>query len=746
MGRIAKIARRTFLLGSVAVVGGVAFGYWKYRQPYGNPLNDRLADGEASLTPYIKVASDGVTIITPRAEMGQGVHTTLAAMVAEELDVQLDAVKIEHGPASYAYYNEAVLEEAVPFLPTDHGMVAETMRGLTKVPAKFLALQITGGSSTTPDGYVKMRKAGAAARAVLVQAAAQKLGVNEADLKTANGDVIAPDGQKVAYTELAAIAATIEPPADPKLKPQSDWRLLGKSQPRVDMVSKVTGTAPFGIDTELDGMLYATVRVNPYMGSGVKSYDATETLGMRGVKKVVPVTNGLAVVATNTWYAMEGAKALDVEWEPAPYPLTTDEHFAQVAASFTEDRQDSQNRNDGDVDPILASGDVTELEYRAPYLAHATMEPMNATAWMRDGKLDIWAGNQNPTLARQFASNVTGIEAETIEIHTPYLGGGFGRRGEMDYITLATEVAQALEGTPVKTTWSREEDMCHGFYRPISIGRIKAVMEDGAPKAMDIRLAAPGAIVDAFSRQGLPAAGPDGSIPMAAWDQPYQFENYRVTAYKVPTMLPVTFWRSVGGSQNAFFQESALDELAHAAGVDPLEMRLKSLTHEPSRKVIEAVAEMSNWGSDLPEGHGRGMAFCLAFGVPTAEVIEVANTEDGIKVTKAFATVDVGVALDPGNIEAQVMGGLNYGLSAAIMSQITLDNGEVEQTNFHNYDAMRMYQAPSIEVRIHENAEKIRGIGEPGTPPAAPALANAIFAATGTRLREMPFSRFMDFA
>ena len=746
MGRIAKIARRTFLLGSVAVIGGVAFGYWKYKQPYGNPLDDRLTDGEASLTPYVKVASDGITIITPRAEMGQGVHTTLAAMVAEELDVELDAVKIEHGPASYAYYNEAVLEEAVPFLPTDHGMVAETMRGFTKVPAKFLALQITGGSSTTPDGFVKMRKAGAAARTVLVQAAAQKLGVSESNLKTENGHVIAPDGTKVAYTELATLAASIEPPADPDLKPQSEWRLLGKSQPRVYMVSKVSGTAPFGVDTQLDDMLYATVRVNPYLGAGIRSYDASETLGMRGVKKVVEVTNGLAVIATNTWYAMEGAKALEVEWEPAPYPLTTDEHFAQVAASFTDERQDSQNRNEGDVEPVLAGGNVTEIEYRAPYLAHATMEPMNATAWLRDGKLDIWAGNQNPTLARQFASNVTGIPAEEIEIHTPYLGGGFGRRGEMDYVQLAVEVAKGMEGTPVKTTWSREEDQCHGFYRPISIGRIKAVMEDGAPKAIDIQLAAPGAIIDAFSRQGLPAAGPDGSIPMAAWDQPYTFPNYRVTAYKVPTMLPVTFWRSVGGSQNAFFQESALDELAHAAGVDPIEMRLKSLTHGPSRKVIEAVVEMSNWGSVMPEGHGRGMAFCLAFGVPTAEVIEVANTEDGIKVTKAFAAVDVGVALDPGNIEAQVMGGLNYGLSAAILSQITLDNGEVEQTNFHNYDAMRMYQAPSIEVKILENAEKIRGIGEPGTPPAAPALANAIFAATGTRLREMPFSNFVDFA
>ena len=512
------------------------------------------------------------------------------------------------------------------------------------------------------------------------------------------------------------------------------------------MVSKVTGTAAFGIDTQLDGMLYATVRVNPYLGAGVKSYDATETLGMRGVKKVVEITNGLAVIATNTWYAMEGAKALEVEWEPAPYPLTTSEHFAQVAASFTEDRQDSQNRNDGDVEPVLAGGDVTEIEYRAPYLAHATMEPMNATAWLRDGKLDIWAGNQNPTLARQFASNVTGVPAEEIEIHTPYLGGGFGRRGEMDYVQLAVEVAKGMEGTPVKTTWSREEDQCHGFYRPISIGRIKAVMEDGAPKAMDIQLAAPGAIIDAFGRQGLPAAGPDGSIPMAAWDQPYTFPNYRVTAYKVPTMLPVTFWRSVGGSQNAFFQESALDELAHAAGVDPVEMRLKSLDHAPSRKVIEAVAEMSNWGAAMPEGQGRGMAFCLAFGVPTAEVIEVAQTDQGLKVTKAYAAVDVGTALDPGNIEAQVMGGLNFGLSAAIMSQITVADGEVEQTNFHNYDAMRMYQAPSIEVKVLENAEKIRGIGEPGTPPAAPALANAIFAATGQRIREMPFSNFADFA
>lgn len=746
MSRIGKIARRTFLLGTVAVAGGVAFGYYKYRQPYDNPLLDDAGDGEAVLTPYVKVTSESVTVIAPRAEMGQGVHTTLAALVAEEMDIALADLRVEHGPASYAYYNGAMLAESVPYPATDQGWMARNVRDFTEVPAKFLGMQITGGSSSIPDGFEKMRNAGAAARHALVQAAARKLGVEAHSLKTADGAVIAPDGTALAYTELATEVTDADLPSDPTPKHPNEWKILGKSQDRVDMVSKCTGNAAFGIDIRLPEMLYATVRMNPRLGGPMESFDAAAAGKMPGVEKIIDLGDGIAVIATNTWYAMQAAQAVEIGWGAPPYPMTTAGHWKTVEESFTEDRQEGVNRNDGDVDGAL-TGDVIELEYRAPYLAHATMEPMNATAWLRDGRLEVWAGNQAPTLARQFAAESAGLDEAAVTVHTPYLGGGFGRRSDLDFVRLAVRVAVAAEGRPVKTTWSREEDTRHDVYRPLAIGRIRAKLDGDKPSALEIRLAAPGASDSFMERAGVSSPGPDDTIVQAAWDQPYGIPNYRVTAYKAPALLPLGFWRSVGASQNAFFHESALDEIALAAGADPVEMRLGLMTHEPSRKVLEAVAEMAGWkGGQVGEGRGRGVAYSLSFGVPVAEIVEVAVTDAGIRVTDVWAAADVGIALDPRNIEAQVISGVIFGLSAAILSEITVADGAVEQRNFSDYDAMRLYQAPRVAVRVLESGGPIRGIGEPGTPPAAPALANAIFAATGERLREMPFSKSVGFA
>lgn len=744
MGLAGKIARRTFLVGSVAVAGGVAFGYWKYRQPYGNPLTGGLADGEAALTPYVRIDRSGVTIIAPRAEMGQGVHTTLAAMVAEELDMAWEDVRVEHGPASSAYFNAAAFEEGLPFPATDHGWMAEGARSVTRVPAKFLGMQLTGGSSSTPDAFVKMRMAGAAAREVLIEAAARKLSAAKSDLSTQGGAVVAPDGARAPYTELAALAAGIEPPADPPLKPRSDWKLLGRSLPRVDMVGKCTGTAQYAIDVQLPGMLHATVRMNPRLGGSMTGFDASAAEAMPGVRKIVPLENGVAVVATNTWYAFQAARAITFDWGDAPYPPTTEAHFAAVEQAFARDR-DSRFRNDGDVAAALEDAEVVAGEYRAPYLAHATMEPLNAVAWLKPGRLDIWAGSQFPTQAIADGAEIAGLEPEQVHVHTTLMGGGFGRRAETDFIKSAVHVARAMDGIPVKTTWSREEDMCHDAYRPLAMARFKASVADGVPDAFDLELSAPSVIESQFGRIGISLPGPDISIVQAAWDQPYAIPNYRVTGYRAPVMMPIGSWRSVGASQNGFFHESMIDELAHATGADPLEMRLKLIDHGPSRKVLEAVAEMSGWGAGLPEGHGRGVAFVLAFGVPTAEVVEIADTDDGIRIVRAFAAVDVGIALDPRNIEAQVQSGLNFGLAAAMMAEITIEDGMVQQTNFHDYDAIRMDQAPSIDVKVLENGEKIRGIGEPGTPPAAAALANAVFAATGQRIRELPLNRHVRF-
>ncbi len=746
MSTLGKITRRTFLVGSVAIAGGVAFGYWKYKQPIDNPLEADLDDSATALTPYVIIDQQGVSIIAPRAEMGQGVHTTLAALVAEELEVSLDAIKVLHGPASNAYFNAAVLEEGIPFAATDVSRTAEMVRGFTKVPAKFLGLQITGGSSSIPDAFYKMRTAGAAAREVLLQAASAQLNVPTSQLSANDGTILASDGRSVAYTDLAVTAANIEPPKEPVLKSRSQWKLLGKSMPRVDMVAKSTGTAEFSIDVELPDMLYASVRMNPRLGAPMTSFDASKAEAMPGVKRIFQVNNGVAAVATNTWYAFKAVNAVQCNWANASYSNDTNGLLAAVQDSLSPDHQDSQFRDDGDVEQALQSGEIIEAEYQVPYLAHAAMEPLNATAWLRDGKLDIWAGNQLPTQALKEGAAITGLDEENIRVHTTLMGGGFGRRAEMDFVIQAIHIAKEFEGTPVKTTWTREEDTSHDFYRPMAVARFKAKLANNTIDTCDLHLAAPSVAESQMGRLGVPVAGPDIMIVQAAWDQPYSIQNYRVTGYRTPKAFPVSSWRSVGGSQNGFFHESMMDEIAHAGGLDPLEMRLQLINHDVSRKVLESVAEQSNWGRALPDGHGLGLAFVLSFGVPTAQVIEVAAVDDTIKLIEAWAAVDVGVALDPRNVKAQVMGGMNFGLAAAMMGEITVKDGEVQQRNFHNYPSMRFNQAPDIEVQVLENGDQVRGIGEPGVPPAAPALGNAIFAATGKRIRELPFSKHVRFS
>ncbi|MEM7433466.1 MAG: molybdopterin cofactor-binding domain-containing protein, partial [Pseudomonadota bacterium] len=568
MGKVKTIARRTFLIGSAAVAGGLVVGYWRYKTPYANPLLDELEPGEAALTPYVRIDQSGITIITPRAEMGQGIHTTLAAMVAEELDVALDAINVEHGPASKAYFNAALLEEAAGYPAYDLSASAERVRGLTKIPAKFLGLQITGGSTSTVDGFVKMRKSGAAARLMLLQAAADTLGVETTELVTQNGAVHAPDGQVLRYESLAVAAGAVEAPDDPPLKPESQWTLLGKSLPRIDMVGKVTGTAEYAIDVRLPEMLYATVRMNPNLGGALKSFDASAAEAMPGVKKVIELEGGVAVVATNTWYAFKAAEAIECEWETANYPAETAGHFAAVAAAFDDDA-DSDMRDDGDVDTAMIEGADLEAEYRVPYLAHATMEPLNAVAWVRDSKLDIWAGTQFPTQAVKEGEDITGIDADNIRVHTTYMGGGFGRRSEMDFIKQTLRVANEMHGFPIKLTWSREEDTRHGTYRPPAIARFRANIGDGKPSAIDLQLSAPSVTESQLGRIGLSAPGPDVSIVQSAWDQPYRVDNYRVTGYRPPVMLPISYWRSVGASQNGFFHECMLDEIAVTADADP---------------------------------------------------------------------------------------------------------------------------------------------------------------------------------
>ena len=740
MSRLRTIARRTFLVGSAAILGGVAFGFYKYRKPHPNPI---AGAGIGALTPYVLIDPQGVTIITPRAEMGQGIHSTLAALVAEELDLPWDQVRVLHGPPAAAYYNAAMLEEGVPFAPTDESWLAETARSAMAIPAKFLALQITGGSTSIPDGYDKMRAAGAVARAALVQAAARRLGVDAATLRTEGGAVLAPDGTRMPYTDLAVDAAASDLPAVPPLKPRADWTLLGQSLPRVDMVEKSTGTAIFAGDIRLPGMRFATVRMNPALGAAMNSFDATAALALPGVDRVIDLGGGVAVVANTTWAAFQAADAIVFDWAPAAYPATSAEMKAQIAAAFTADTLDATPRDEGDV--TTATGQTWQAEYHVPPLAHATMEPMQAAAHLHDGQLEIWVGTQAPGFARAAAAKAAGLPEASVTLHTTTMGGGFGRRAEVDATVYAAQVAAAMPGTPVLVTWSREEDMTHDMFRPMATARISGSVKDGAVETLDLAICAPSIMETFAERFGVPMGGPDSTLSQGAWEQPYGFPNYRVTTHRAPRTVPLGFWRSVGASHNAFFHESAVDELAHLAGADPLDFRLRQITHTPSLSVLETVAEMASWGRPRP-GRALGVAFCLSFGVPTAQVIEVADTPDGIRLTGAWAAVDVGLALDPRNIEAQVSGAMVYGLSAAISGQITFAQGRVEQQNFWDYEPLRLHQCPDIQVRILESGSKIRGIGEPGTPPAAPALANALFALTGTRARELPLSNSFRFA
>jgi isoquinoline 1-oxidoreductase beta subunit len=758
MAGVAKIARRTFLIGAAAVAGGVAVGYWYVSRPYANPLDGELADGEATFNPYVKIAPDNtITVIAPRAEMGQGISTTLAALVAEELDVPLDMIKVEHGPASFAYYNAAMLEEGGPFPFYDRSLMAETVRGALGGVSKVLGFQGTGGSSSTRDAFDKMRQAGAAARHVLVQAAAERLGVPASELSTANGAIEhKASGRKVAYGEVAAAAAAIDPPSTVRLKENGDWKLLGKPQMRVDMLAKVTGAPIFGVDVVLPEMLFGTVKMSPRFWAKPVKADLSKAEKMPGVVKIVPLDttygHGFGVIAENTWAAFQAADAIEVEWDAAEYPADS-AAISQALTDALASGDGSALRDDGDVDTAFADAPrerLVEAVYEVPYVAHACMEPMNATAQFKDGVLEIWSPNQMPTLTRYLCSEAAGIERDKVNVHTTHLGGGFGRRGEMDFSIYAALLAKEAGGRPVKVTWTREEDIRHDTYRPAAAGKFQARLgDDGLPEALEMRIASPSVIGSALRRMfpSISPLGPDRTITDGSHNQPYAIPNYRVTGIAADIGVPVGFWRSVGNSYNGFFHECFMDEIATAGKTDPVELRRKLMASWPTAvKVVDKVAAMAKWGEPLPAGRAKGFAFTLSFGGWVAEIVQVADTPAGIRIEKVWIAADVGTALDPGIIEAQLVSGAVFGLSAAMGQEITLADGMVEQSNFHDFDAVRISQCPAFEVAILENAERMGGVGEIGTPPAAPALANAVFALTGKRIRILPLSKEVAFA
>lgn len=759
MSRAGKITRRAFLGVGVVAAGGLAVGYYFYRKPYANPLEAIAAEGEAVFNPYIKISSDNtITIIAPRAEMGQGVHTTLAALVVEELDVALDQVTVEHGPASSAYYNAAMLEEGGPFPFFDESFTAQVARGGMKVVSKFLGLQVTGGSSAMADAYEKMREAGCAARHVLISAAASRWNVPEDGLQTADGGVVNPaTGDRLSYGDVAMLAAALSPPSNMKLRPRSDWKILGTSQSRVEIEDKVTGGRIFGIDVTLPDMLYGTVKMSPRFGAGAKSVDKTATMAVPGVLDVVDIDTttgkGFGIVAENTWAAFQGADALSVEWDDAPYPADT-AGMRKVIDDALAKEADFEMGGDGDVEAAFAdapAGEILEAEYEVPYLAHTAMEPMNATAQFKDGKLDVWAGTQAPGIAEMTCASLLGLEDEAVTVHTTRLGGGFGRRGEVDFALYAAAMAQKTNGRPIKVTWTREEDTRHDTYRPMAKGRFRArVSPDAGLTALDMQMAGP-SIIESVLRRTFPdmsPAGPEKPLLDGAYNQPLTVPNRRYQGKLADLPIPVGFWRSVGNSVNGYFHECFLDEAAEKANADPLAFRLALMQDDrflPARETLKKAAEMSGWGTPLPDGKGRGVAHTISFGTWVAEVVQVDVSDAGVRIEKVWCAADPGLVLDPDNFKAQMVSGIIYGLSQAFGQEITFADGEVEQGNFTDFDAMRMYQCPEIEVALLENSPKMGGAGEPGTPPSTPALANAIYAATGQRLRRMPFSQDIEF-
>ena len=759
--------RRTLLLGAAAAGGGLLLG-WALLPPRSR-LGDRallaLQAGEVAFNGWIKIAADGgVALAMNRSEMGQGVHTALPMLVAEELDIGLDRVRLVQAGADAVYGNVATFVASLPFHPRDSepGRRTAAVKGGEWVVAKLareLGINMTGASTSIVDAWEPLRLAAATVRAQLVGAASLRWRLPKEEIAVRDGVVSHASGVHAHFGELASAAAGT-PAGDVVLKPRAAWTLIGRDTPRTDVVAKSDGSAVYGIDVRPEGLLYAAVRMCPVLGGAPQRIgNEDEVLRRPGVQRLVRLparagaTAGVAVVARSSWHARQAVDALAIDWAPPPAGTVDSQ---AIAASLEAAARDALAHDGG-----LAyhrRGDVAAAEreagsgartvealYRAPYLAHFALEPINCTAQVRDGHVTVWAPTQVPGIARAHAARAAGVDESAVTLHVTLLGGGFGRRLDADFVAQAVTVAQETGGRPVQLLWSREEDTTHDFYRPAAAAALKAVLgADGLP--LSLRVASAGdAITPRWMERGLPwLAGPidlpDKTTAEGLFDQPYDIAHQRIAHVATRSGVPVGYWRSVGHSHNAFFLESFIDELAHAAQQDPVAYRLALLAGSPRHAaVLQLAAVQAGWGRPLPAGRARGVALHESFGSIVAQVAEVSLPADGVpRVHRVVCAVDCGTVVNPGIVRQQMEGGIVFGLTAALHGGIDIVAGVVQQKNFPEQPLLTLAETPRIETHLVVSEHPPGGVGEPGTPPIAPAVANALFALTGARRRGLP--------
>ena len=746
--------RRGFLLAGAALGGGLLVGCAAApSERLGGPEDFPAGPGEVALSGWVKIASDGrVTVAAPRAEMGQGVHTALALLVAEELEADWAQVQVQSTPVGALYANRALLLNASVFELDDDGWGARRTAAALQWAGQALSLHATGGSASVRDAWGPLRLAGATARALLVQAAAQRWQIPTADCRAALGQVRhEATGRELGYGELAAAAAALTPPPEVPLKDPAAFRLIGRAGlPRLEGTSRTTGRVVYGTDVRLPGLRFAAIRHAPALGGGVVSFDTAATLRRPGVSAAFLLEDQAAVVvvADSFWRAQTALEAAltagAVVWrDPVQSGVSTAALRQQLQTVLEGPQAGFSFRNQGDARATLATAaHCIEAVYEVPFLAHAALEPVNCTAQVADGRVTLWCPTQVPVLARLQAARTARVWPSKVTLHMTALGGGFGRRLEVDMVDEAVAIAQRLPGVPVQLLWTREEDFRHDTYRPAAMASFRAALDErGRPQAWENRVAAP-SVTQSFSDRlmGLATpALPDKFQAEGAFDLPYEIPNVSVRQLLLKTPVPVGYWRSVGHSYNAFFTECFLDELAAAAGQDPLAYRRALLERHPRhRAVLELAAEKAAWGTPLPTGRARGLALHASFGSICAQVAEVSLQGSQPRVHRVVCAVDCGVVVHPDSARAQLEGAVAFGLTAALMGEITFKDGRVQQASFSQQDVLRLARMPLVETHFVPSARPPGGLGEVGVPPIAPAVVNALAVLTGQRIRRLP--------